>query len=96
MNKRRMTADGHFTQVPKEKDPVGHVSAKDLPGLVGAYYGGRKYACGILHPAGQCMMRNDHDETTIFCPVCHHLLVEQIDSDQHRYVDREYSRKHPM
>jgi hypothetical protein len=88
--------DGHFTQVPKERDPVGRVSAKDLPGLVGAYYGGRTYACGILHPAGQCLMRSDHDETTAFCPVCQYVLIEQIDPNQHFRFDNEYAKRYAL
>ena len=88
--------DGDFTQVPVASDPVGRVSAKDLPGLVGAYFGGKQYACGIVHPAGQCMMRNSHDASTRFCPVCRYVLVEQIDPTRHALVDRDYAKHYPL
>lgn len=83
---------GDFTQVPVASDPVGKVNSKDLPDLVGAYFGGRQYACGIVHPAGRCMMRDSHDTHARFCAVCRYVLVEQIDPVQHALVDREYAK----
>jgi hypothetical protein len=84
--------DGDFTQVPVASDPVGKVKSKDLPDLVGAYFGGKHYACGIVHPTGRCMMRDSHDTHARFCPVCRYVLVEQIDPVQHALVDSEYAK----
>jgi hypothetical protein len=87
---------GAFTQVPLKSDPVGRVSAKDLPGLVGLYFGGKQYACGILHPTGQCLMRDSDNAASRFCPVCQYVLIDQIDPNQHWQFDREYRRRYPM
>jgi hypothetical protein len=77
-------------------DPVHRVSAKDLPDLVGAYFGGSKYACDIVHPTGHCMMRANLDKHARFCPVCRYVLVEQIDPVQHARVDRDYAKHYPL
>jgi hypothetical protein len=81
---------GSFPQVPDPPDLIIDLPAKDKPGLVGVYFGGRQYACGVLHPTGQCMMRNTWDDATTFCPVCRYILVEQINPEQHSQIDRDY------
>jgi hypothetical protein len=80
---------------PLKDDPLGHVSSKNLPGLVGAHFGGRRYACGVVHPSGHCMMRNKPEESASFCPVCQYVLVDQIDPEQHWLVDHDYEPKYP-
>jgi hypothetical protein len=76
-------------------DPDIVIPPQQLPELVGAYFGG-SYACGVLHPTGQCMMRNDWDEQSTFCPVCRYVLVEQINPEKHWDIDREYEKKYRM
>lgn len=86
------------TQVPavgEHGDPDGKIAADDLPGVVGVYFGGRLFACGILHPTGHCMMRTTGEDTSRFCPVCRYALVDRIDPDQHWWIDREYEKKYP-
>ena len=70
------------------------IPSNDLPEVVGVYFGGGQYACGVLHPTGTCMMRNDHDDATKFCAVCRYALVEYIDPDQHWAIDRDYDKKY--
>ena len=79
-------------EVPAAADPLNRVKPQDLVSLVGVYHGGAAFACGVLRPAGQCMMRGTHDMFTVFCPVCRFVLVEQIDPEQHRHVDYEYQK----
>jgi hypothetical protein len=86
---------GGDTQVPVEDDPVGHVPSKNLPGLVGAYFGGAQFACGVVHPTGQCMMRDSHSDTSLFCPVCRYVLVEQVNPELHHLIDQEYEKRYP-
>jgi hypothetical protein len=66
--------------------------------VVGLYEGGSKQGCGIYHPAGACMMRNDgqDDKQAPFCPVCRFLMVEFIDPAQHWWVDQEYDKIYPV
>jgi hypothetical protein len=89
--------NGAQTQTPNVTlpDPEIPVPEHDLPGLVGVYFGGR-YACGVLHPTGHCMMRNSRDEASTFCPVCCYVLVEQINPEKHWEIDREYEKKYRL
>jgi hypothetical protein len=84
---------GAFTQVPVE-DPNGHT--QHGPRLVGMYYGGDRYACGIVHPAGQCLMRDDDHAASRFCPVCQYVLIDRIDPHQHGRFDQDYAKEYPM
>ncbi|HEU5077598.1 MAG TPA: M64 family metallopeptidase [Opitutaceae bacterium] len=59
-----------------------------IPELVGAYYGGSQHACGVIHPAGSCVMRTGRNDWAQFCPVCQYALVEKLDPEQHWRVDR--------
>jgi hypothetical protein len=84
-------------QVPNlPADFMTSIPSKDLPEIVGVYFGGGQYACGVLHPTGTCMMRNDHDDETKFCAVCRYVLVEHIDPDQHWAIDRDYEKKYRL
>jgi hypothetical protein len=62
--------------------------AHQLPDLVGAYFGGSLHACGVLHPAGSCIMRSGRNDWARFCPVCQYALAEKIDPEQHWRIDR--------
>ncbi len=84
------------TEVPAAADPQNKVKPGDLVPMVGLYHGGGLYGCGVLRPAGQCMMRDNHDMWTIFCPVCRFVLVEQIDPEQHRHIDFEFQKVYPF
>jgi hypothetical protein len=79
------------TEWPTVADPQNKMRPGDLVPMVGLYHGGH-YACGVLRPAGQCMMRDNHDMFTLFCHVCRFVLVEQIDPEQHRHIDYEYQK----
>jgi hypothetical protein len=84
------------TEVPLKEDPNNKVKALDKPFLVGVYHGARQHACGILRPAGQCMMRGSFDIIARFCPVCQFALVEQIDPEKHGLLDSEYQKVYPL
>ena len=86
---------GTGPQVPAEEDPLRKIASVDRPGVVGVYYGGRLYACGILHPTGHCMMRNSGDDSERFCPVCRYALVDRIDPDQHAWINLDYEKQYP-
>jgi hypothetical protein len=88
---------GAYTQAPNV--PAGlnvNIPDKDLPGLVGAYFGGSQWACGVLRPTGQCLMRESWDEETTLCPVCRYALVEWLNPEQHWQIDRDYDGKYRL
>jgi hypothetical protein len=58
--------------------------------LIGLYDGGGYFHCGVYHPAGRCLMRNQDDATTFFCAVCRYVLTEVFDPPQHGRIDRDY------
>jgi hypothetical protein len=86
---------GTFVQVPKA-DPQGKVQPQNRSRLVGIYFGGDRYACGILHPAGQCIMRDASEAASRFCPVCQYVLIDQIDPRQHGRFESEYAKEFPI
>jgi hypothetical protein len=93
---KQVSDRGGLTQVPAlPTDTSINVPAKDLPQLVGAYFGGH-FACGVLHPTGQCMMCDSFDDAAQFCQVCRYALVEQIDPEQHWAIDLEYEKKYRL
>jgi len=85
---------GARIQVPvlptAQMSDFGPMSA--LPRIVGVYYGGAEFACGVVHPAGSCQMRNGFNAFTHFCHVCQYALVDRIDPEQHGLVDRDHER----
>jgi hypothetical protein len=93
--KDQMAHKDVVAQAPLKDDPLGHVSSKNLPRLVGAHFGGRGYACGVVHPSGHCMMRDSHDDSSSFCHVCRYVLVEQVDPEKHWLIDRDYDKGYP-
>lgn len=66
------------------------------PFIVGLYEGGGKDTCGIMRPAGKCMMRNSHEEHAFFCPVCRYVIVDFINPFVHFEIDREYGFIYPQ
>jgi hypothetical protein len=69
---------------------------KVQPKIVGLYGGGAQYASGIYHPAGLCVMRNSHVETTEFCAVCRYIMVDYVDPFKHFEIDRDYDDIYPL
>jgi hypothetical protein len=64
--------------------------------IVGLYGGGAQYASGIYHPAGLCVMRNEHDTSTEFCAVCRYIMVDYVDPFKHFEIDRDYDDIYPL
>jgi hypothetical protein len=100
-------AFGSATQVPVE-DPAGRLRSHVRPHLVGAYFGGATYACGVLHPAGMCLMRDDKADPTLtgelkvpqgvskVCVVCRYVMVDFVDPHQHWRLDKDYAEWFPF
>jgi hypothetical protein len=63
---------------------------KNKPRIIGLYEGGAQHARDIYHPAGTCMMRNDHDEAAEFCHVCRYVIVDIVDPSKHFGIDLDY------
>jgi hypothetical protein len=83
---------GARIQAPQVPSQVGDTGpAISLARIVGAYYGGSEFACGVLHPAGSCQMRNGFNAYTHFCHACQYALVDRIDPEQHGLVDRDHA-----
>jgi hypothetical protein len=85
-------------QVPLLRPPTvaQSVPLHSLPRLVGVYFGGGNFACGVVHPAGTCKMRSPADSYSRFCHVCQYALVEQIDPNQHGRIDRDYDQEYTV
>jgi hypothetical protein len=81
---------------PLKADPLGRVTSKNLSRLVGAHFGGRLFACGVVHPSGHCMMRRGTDDSSSFCHVCRYVLVEQIAPEKHWLIDLDYDKEYPL
>jgi hypothetical protein len=64
--------------------------------IVGLYEGGATYAKGTYHPTGHCMMRNSHEDSAEFCPVCRYIMVDLIDPRFHAEIDRDYDKIYPL
>lgn len=82
-------------QVPNLGSVVTPLSSVLLPTIVGLYDGGKETACGIFHPAGDCIMNGDA-ELRSFCPVCRYILVEVINPFAHFANDLKYDRLYPQ
>jgi hypothetical protein len=103
-----LQASGTAVHVPVA-DPDGKIPANILPHVVGVYFGGYQHACGIVRPAGMCMMRDHNDApeqykkdmkapqgVSKFCVVCSYVMVEYADPDQHWRLDRDYGPWYPL
>jgi hypothetical protein len=64
--------------------------------IVGLYEGAGKDTCGIMRPAGKCMMRAHYEEHAFFCPVCRYVIVDFINPFMHFEIDREYGFIYPQ
>jgi hypothetical protein len=58
--------------------------------VIGLYEGGSRHTCGIYHPAGWCLMRNNSDDATELCAVCRYVLTDLIDPSVHAAVEEMY------
>jgi hypothetical protein len=89
---------GDQTKGPDVQPP--NLDNIDLPGIdwcfknktriIGLYEGGAQRARDIFHPAGNCMMRDDHDEAAEFCHVCRYVIVDMVDPSKHFEIDLDY------
>ncbi|MDZ4702177.1 MAG: M64 family metallopeptidase [Rhodothermales bacterium] len=70
--------------------------SKNRPRIIGLYSGGATYHIGLYHPAGTCMMRDDHTDGREFCAVCRYILVDIIDPARHFEIDRNYQTFYPQ
>jgi hypothetical protein len=86
---------GSLPQIPAYDGYDGFWSHRNDVRVVGLYAGGDQQGCGIFHPAGACMMRNAHSETSQFCAVCQFVMVEMIDPNAHWWIDRDYAAQYP-
>lgn len=86
---------GSATQMP-EFNAFDSISHRNDARVIGLYSGGARLGCGIFHPAGQCLMRNDSAAArSEFCHVCRFILVDAINPDVHWWIDREYDAVFP-
>ena len=95
---------------PAAEETVQHPTLDGLtPGLPGGRSASRRsrassdstraavhYARKIFHPAGTCMMRNEHEETSHFCAVCRYVMVDFVDPFQHFQIDLDYDDIYPL
>ena len=98
--------DKNNTQIPildagsaaDVRTPVAGIPAgfASKPRIIGLYAGGVLYSCGIFHPAGQCMMREDHEDGAEFCAVCRYIMVDLIDPSMHAEIDADYDEVYPQ
>ena len=108
--KRAITARNRpLTQVPCVDTPGAFQQIPDLEGvevnlrgrffapfIVGLYEGGARHTCGIMRPAGKCMMRDNHEDHAFFCPVCRYVIVDFVNPFMHFQIDREYEFIYPQ
>ncbi len=88
---------------PIEKDPTGKTPDNILTHLVGVYFGGDRFDCGITHPVAACLMRTSESSpegtpagVSALCPVCRYALVDFVNPDQHWANDRDYDLWFPF
>ena len=101
------TPDGGFVQHARNKPATVPFGWPRSAWIVGAFEGGMLYGCGVLHPTGACMMRQQvldpakareafkvADVAYRFCAVCRYILVDRIDPSQHGAIDAEYNDRY--
>ncbi len=98
-----MSLDQNDTQTPildntEGRTPVANIPASlaDMTRIVGLYAGGALSSCGIFHPTGQCMMRQDHEAHAEFCAVCRYIMVDMINPALHPDIDAFYDVIYPL
>jgi hypothetical protein len=64
---------------------------KHKPKIIGLYEGGVRFTCGVFHPSGSCMMRNDHESSAEFCHVCRYVIVDFVNPLKHFEIDLDYA-----
>jgi hypothetical protein len=73
--------------------------------LIGYYDGGGEAHCGVLHPAGACVMRQLKISASSavrpnvvyrFCAVCRYILIDVVNPRFHPQVDVEYAKFYPI
>lgn len=62
--------------------------------FVGAFDGGVRFHCNVIHPSGECLMSTLKGFAP-FCPICRYLLVDRVDPSQHGQIDLDYDRRYP-
>ena len=88
---------GAFQQIPDLTNVEVNLRGKFFkPFIVGLYEGGGKDTCGIMRPAGKCMMRAHYEEHAFFCPVCRYVIVDFINPFVHYEIDLEYGFIYPQ
>lgn len=89
---------GAFMQLPDLTNIEVNVRGKFFfaPFIVGLYEGGGKDTCGIMRPAGKCMMRAHYEEHAFFCPVCRYVIVDFVNPFVHFEIDQEYGFIYPQ
>src|SRR4029077_11826241 len=83
---------------PEHRTPVANLrnSLANVRRIVGLYAGGALSSCGIFHPTGQCMMRQDHNAGAEFCAVCRYIIVDIIAPEFHSDIDADYDKIYPL
>ncbi|MEP6933427.1 MAG: M64 family metallopeptidase, partial [Nitrospirota bacterium] len=89
---------GSFQQLPDLTDIAVNLRGEFFfkPFIVGLYEGGAQETCGIMRPAGKCMMRAHYEEHAFFCPVCRYVIVDFINPFVHYEIDLEYGFIYPQ
>jgi hypothetical protein len=82
--------DGITPALPKQ------FNGKDRARIVGLYEGGARYAHGVFHPTGICVMRNHRVGSNQFCAVCRYVMVDFINPFQHFEIDLDYDNIYPL
>ncbi|MBP6640197.1 MAG: hypothetical protein KA293_07875 [Bacteroidia bacterium] len=88
-----------FDDAADQNPDLGSISLpfcnKKAKNVVGLYAGGRLYHHGIYHPAGHCMMRDNHQIAEL-CSVCQYIITDFINPSLHPQVDAYIEEYYPM
>jgi len=96
--------DKHDVQQPQNL-PAGLAPVRYRAQIVGLYDNGARYFCGVYHPSGACLMRNQEPiidpvsrrpTTYLLCPVCRYVLVDRLDPTKHAVIDDDYKKRYPQ
>ncbi|HSB02791.1 MAG TPA: M64 family metallopeptidase, partial [Anaerolineales bacterium] len=82
-------------QSPNLVDITVALCAKKNRNVVGLYAGGFTYHHGLYHPAGHCIMRDNH-QVAEFCSVCKYILTDFIDPSLHPETDKLIEEYYPL
>ena len=88
-----------FDDAADQNPDLGSISlpfcSKKAKNVVGLYAGGRLYHHGIYHPAGHCMMRDNHQIAEL-CSVCQYIITDFINPSLHPQVDAYLEEYYPV